>query len=120
MENSDAIEVKRRDGKTYYVVASPSAWREGAGRLLAEIQRIKSQADRKAAESLFLRYGTRLDPELRDEVIERYRQLDQPAYTAMVMPELTAVRGADGEIADVEISYPLSLETQMLRWSGRK
>lgn len=120
MENSDAIRLERRDGKTYYVVASPVAWREGAGRLLAEIQRIKSQADRKAAESLLLRHGTTFEPALRDEVVERYRQLDQPVYTGMVMPELTAVRGADGEIANVEISYPLSLETQMLRWSGRK
>ncbi len=35
------------------------------------------------------------------------------------MPKLEAVRGADGAITDVKISYPLDLSAQMLEWSEK-
>jgi hypothetical protein len=44
--------------------------------------------------------------------------LNLPSYKAMVMPRLSATRGADGEIVDVEVSYPCDLETQMLEYSA--
>ena len=119
LKNSDAVEVKQRDGKTYYVMADADAWREGVGKLLAEVQRIKSEGDREAAEKLFLDYGTYFEPALRDEVVARYKKLDLPSYAGIVMPKLTAKRNAAGEIIDVEASYPCDLETQMLEWSGR-
>ena len=43
--HTKAIEVRQRDGKTYYVMVDPQAFREGCGRLLAEVQRIKSEGD---------------------------------------------------------------------------
>ncbi len=120
MANTNAVEVKRRDGKTYYVMADVDAWREGVGRLLAEVQRIKSEGDRKAAEKLFLEHGTYFEPALRDEVAMRYKKLDLASYAGLVMPRLTANRDANGEITDVKVSYPCDLESQMLEWSGRK
>ena len=56
------------------------------GRLLAEVQRIKSEGDRKAAEGLFENYGIRFDPKLRDEVVARWDKLDRPSYMGFVMP----------------------------------
>jgi hypothetical protein len=44
---------------------------------------------------------------------------DRKSYTGFVQPELAAVRNEAGEIVDVTISYPLSLENQMLGWSAR-
>ncbi len=120
MANTSAIEVQQRDGKTYYVMADVDAWREGVGQLLAEVQRIKSEGDRKAAEELFLKHGTYFDPALRDEVATRYKKLDLASYAGLVMPRLTAQRDAKGEITEVEVSYPCDLESQMLEWSGRK
>jgi dipeptidyl-peptidase-3 len=120
MENTDAIEVKHEAGKTYYVVVDVEAWKQGVGRLLAEVQRAKSEGDREAAKQLIERYGVKFDPELRDEVVARYEKLDRPSYTGFVMPKLTAVRDEDGTIRDVKISYPMDLETQMLEWSGRR
>ena len=67
-----------RDGKTYYVMTDAAAFREGAGRLLAEVQRIKSEGDYDAARTLFDRYGIHFDPALRDEVVARVDAL-QPA-----------------------------------------
>ena len=47
--HTSAIEVRRRDGKTYYVMVDATAFREGVGRLLAEVQRIKGEGDYAAA-----------------------------------------------------------------------
>ena len=57
MQNTDAIEVRVRDGKTFYVMTDPETFREGVGELLGEVQRIKSQGDYEAAKSLFETYG---------------------------------------------------------------
>ena len=35
------------------------------------------------------------------------------------MPKLEAVRGTDGKITDVRISYPMNLKAQMLEFSGK-
>ena len=119
MENTDAIKRVKRDGKTYLKVVDVEAWHIGVGRLLREVQRIKSEADRGAAAKLFETYGIHIDEQLRDEVLQRYETLNQPAYTGFVMPNLTAVRNDDGQITDVTISYPQDLKQQMLEWSGR-
>ena len=118
MANTKAIEQRTRDGKTYLVMVDPKAFREGAGRLLAEVQRIKSEGDYPAAQKLFETYGVHFDPKLRDEVVARVDKLNLPSYTGFVMPKLTPVMGADGAITDVKISYPQDLTTQMLEFAG--
>jgi dipeptidyl-peptidase-3 len=120
MANSKAIDVRRREGKTYYVMSDAKAFNEGVGRLLAEIQRIKAEGDYHAARELFEGYGVHFDPKLRDEVVTRVDKLNMPSYTGFVQPRLEAVTDAGGRITDVEISYPLDLTTQMLEYSGRK
>jgi dipeptidyl-peptidase-3 len=107
-----------RDGKTYYVMTDPGAFREGVGRLLAEVQRIKGEGDYAAALALVDGYGVHFDPALRDEVVARVDRLQLPSYTGFVMPRLEAVTNALGEITDVEISYPLDLAAQMLEYSA--
>ncbi|MGE0461957.1 MAG: peptidase M49 [Vicinamibacterales bacterium] len=118
MANTKAIEQRTRDGKTYLVMVDPAAFREGVGRLLAEVQRIKSEGDYAAARDLFEAHGVHFDPKLRDEVVARVDKLDLPSYSGFVMPKLTPVTGPDGQITDVAISYPMDLTTQMLEYSG--
>ncbi len=117
MANTKAIEVKQRDGKTFYVMVDADAYREGVGRLLAEVQRIKAQGDYQAAKTLFETYGVHFDPALRDEVVARVDKLHLPSYTGFVMPKLEPVRTANGEISDVTISYPQDFKAQMLEYS---
>jgi dipeptidyl-peptidase-3 len=119
MANSAAIDVRAREGKTFYVCVDVAAFREGAGRLLAEVQRIKSEGDYAAAHELFETYGIHFDTELRDEVVRRVDVLNLPSYTGFVQPRLEAVRDAAGQITDVQISYPCDLERQMLEYSGK-
>ena len=118
MAHTAAIEVRRRDDKTYYVVADVEAFREGAGRLLAEVQRIKSQGDYEAARALFETYGVHFNAGLRDEIVARTDRLKLPSYTGFVMPRLQPVYDPDGSITDVEVSYPCDLTAQMLEFSA--
>jgi len=119
MANTAAIEARRRDGKTYYVVTDTSVFRDGVARLLAEVQRMKSEGDYDAARAFFEAYGVHFDPALRHEVVARVDRLRLPSYTGFVMPTLTPRRDGDGEIVDVEISYSCDLTTQMLEYSRR-
>jgi dipeptidyl-peptidase-3 len=118
--NTRAIDVRRRDGKTYYVMVGVQAFHDGVGRLLAEVQRIKSEGDYPAARALFEARGIHFDPALRDEVVARVDRLNLPSYTGFVQPRLEPVKNASGEIVDVRISYPQDLETQMLEYSGKR
>ncbi len=120
MANSTAIEVRRRDDKTFYVMTDARVFRESVGRLLAEVQHIKAQGDYDSAKALFEAYGVHFEPELRDEIVARVDRLNMPSYTGFVQPRLEAVKDADGTITDVRISYPLDLTTQMLEYSGRR
>ena len=119
MANTTAIERRVREGKTYYVMVDAAAFRAGCGAMLAEIQRIKAQADYEAAARLFDAHGTHFDPALRDEVLRRTDALDLAAYTGFVQPELEAVRDAAGAIVDVRIGYPCDLTAQMLHYGDR-
>lgn len=117
MAHTDAVQMRTRDGKTYFVMADVRAFRAGVARLLAEVQRIKAEGDYEAAKQLFDTYGVHFDPALRDEVVARVDALQLPSYTGFVMPRLEARCGDDGTVIDVDISYPLDLEAQMLDYS---
>ena len=118
LANTRAIDVRRRDEKTYFVVVDSDAFRDGVAKLLAEVQRIKSEGDYAAAKELFETYGVHFDPEMRDEVVARVDHLKLPSYTGFVMPKLEPVTDGSGKITDVKISYPCDLTTQMLEYSG--
>jgi dipeptidyl-peptidase-3 len=117
LANTKAIDVRRRDNKTYFVVVDTDAFRNGVARLLGEVQRIKSEGDYAAARQLFETYGIHFDPDLRDEVVARVEHLKLSSYTGFVMPKLEAVTNQRGEITDVKVSYPCDFTAQMLEYS---
>ena len=118
LANSDAVQVARREGKTFYRVRETGAFREGVARLLAEVQRIKAEGDYEAARALVETYGVYFDASLRDEIVARVERLQLPSYTAFVMPRLQPVTDGSGTIVDVEISYPLDFASQMLEYAA--
>jgi dipeptidyl-peptidase III len=117
MAHTNAIERRTRGGKTYYAMTDTKAFRDGVGRLLAEVQRIKGEGDYEAARALVETYGVHFDAALRDEIVARVDRLQLPSYSAFVMPKLEAVTNDAGAIGDVTISYPLDLTAQMLEYS---
>ena len=118
MANTEAIDVRTRDGKTYYVMSDVKAFHDGVARLLADVQRIKAQGDYQAARQLFETYGVHFEATLRDEVVARVDELGLPSYSGFVMPKLEVTKDASGGIADVTISYPQDLTEQMLEYAA--
>ena len=106
-------------GKTYLKLVDPGAARRGVAELLAEVQRIKGEGDYAAGRALMQRFGLRIDPRLRDEVVERARRAGVPSYVAFVMPDIVPVRDAGGEVIDARIGPGSDLTLQMLRYSGK-
>lgn len=111
------VEFVRRDGKTYICIHDYEALRVLFGRLLAEIQRIKSEGDYAAAATLVEQYGVRIDPVLHQEIRERYARLGLAPYKGFINPVYTPVYDADGKLTNVTVSYTEGYATQMLRYS---
>ena len=94
------------------------ALRQLFAKLLAEIQRIKSEGDYDAARQLVESYGVTIDPVLHREVLSRYEKLNLAPYKGFINPWLLPVYDSDGEIADIQVNYSESYEHQMLRYSS--
>ena len=105
LDKTGGIEQFDRDGKTYVEVADYQKMRQGVGMLLTELMRIKAEGDYDAIKALVDKYGVHFDPELRDQVVARYRKLNLPTYFAGVNAHLTASFGKNGEIDKVAIRY---------------
>jgi dipeptidyl-peptidase-3 len=112
----NVVERLTRDGKTYFRINDYRALRNLFGRLLRELQRIKSEGDFEAARDLIETYGVRVDPEIHAEVLERYAALDIAPYSGFINPKLVPVE-ENGRIVDVEIEYPGDFVEQMLEYA---
>ena len=117
-KNADCIERIEKDGKTYFHITSYEKMRDGVGKLLAEVQRIKAEGDFNAAKKMIDTYGLKIDTTLRDQVLARMEKLDRAVYTGFVMPKLVPMKDKKGTITDVKVTYPLDLGKQMLEYSA--
>lgn len=111
------VELVKKDGKTYVVINDYEKVRDLFGRLLAEIQRIKSTGDYAGAHDLVEAYAVKVDPALHAEVLERYKKLNLAPYKGCVNPKYEVVTDADGTITDVTVTYDEGYAEQMLRYS---
>ena len=117
LEHGDAIELVKRDGKTFVSITDYEALRGLIARLLAEIQRIKSEGDFEAARQLVEKYAVKVDAHLHEEVLSRYAKLDLAPYKGFLNPVMTPVTDERGEITDVTLDYTEGYADQMLRYS---
>ena len=111
------IEIAERDGKHYIVVNDYAKLRELFGKLLAEVQRIKSEGDYAAGKALVENYGVKVDPTLHKEILERYTKLHLAPYKGFVNPQMKEVKNAKGEVTDIVLDYSEGYAEQMLRYS---
>lgn len=116
-KDEKVVEMVVRDGKTYVRINDYAKLRTLFGKLLAEIQRIKSEGDYEAARQLVETYGVQVDPVLHAEVLQRYRSLHLAPYKGFLNPIYTPQTDAGGNIVDVQISYTEGYAEQMLRYS---
>lgn len=117
-QQGDIIQLVKRNGKTYVSISDYVALRQLFARLLAEIQRIKSEGDYEAARQLVEQYAVKVNAELHQEVLSRYRQLNLAPYKGFINPVMLPVMDANGEICDIQLNYSESYAHQMLRYSS--
>ena len=113
----NVIELVKKDGKTFIKINDYEKLRGLFGKLLAEVQRIKSEGDYAAGKKLVEDYAVKVNPKIHKEVLERYGKLDIAPYKGFVNPVYTAVKDAEGNITDVTVDYSEGYVEQMLRYS---
>lgn len=111
------VEMYADGGKTYVRINDYQKLRALFARLLAEIQRIKSEGDYEGARRMVEHYATDVDKTLHQEVLERYRRLNLAPYKGFINPVLRLVRDSAGNVTDVEADYTEKYDEQMLRYS---
>lgn len=111
------VELVKKKGKTFVKINDYAELRNLFGKLLAEIQRIKSEGDYEAARSLVEGYAVRIDPELHREILARYEKLHLSPYKGFINPVYKAEFDAQGRITNVTLDYTEPYDAQMLRYS---
>ena len=112
-----AVELVKRDGKTFVQINDYETLRELFGNLLSQIQRIKSEGDYEFAKNLVETYGIKINQDLHSEILERYKKLNIAPYRGFVNPIYMPVLDEKGEIIDINIDYTEGYVEQHLRYS---
>ena len=111
------VSLVRHNDKTYLRIYDYQALRSLFAQLLAEIQRIKSEGDYDKARELVEKYAVKINRDLHEEILARYKKLNIAPYKGFINPWLKPVINND-EIIDIEIDYTESYSHQMLRYSS--
>ena len=117
-DNSDIVTLVKRNDKTYLQISDYKELRKLFAKLLAEVQRIKSEGDYEAARDLVERYAVKVDADLHAEVLARYKRLNLAPYKGFINPQMLPVKDANGNIIDIQLNYAESYAHQMLRYSS--
>ena len=117
-DNSDIVTLVKRNDKTYLQISDYEELRKLFAKLLAEVQRIKSEGDYEAARDLVERYAVKVDADLHAEVLARYKRLNLAPYKGFINPQMLPVKDANGNIIDIQLNYAESYAHQMLRYSS--
>ena len=115
-QGNGVIKMEKREGKTFVHIADYQVLRQLFARLLAEIQRIKSEGDFDAARQLVERYAVKVDADLHAEVLERYKKLNLAPYKGFINPHMIPVMDEVDNICDIQLDYSESYTQQMLRY----
>ena len=118
LEHANNMFLTRKHGIYELEISDFEELRKLFAELLAEIQRIKSEGDFMSARRMVETYAVKIDPELHNEVLERYKKLNLAPYKGFINPWMLPVYDENGEIADIQINYSETYEHQMLRYSS--
>ena len=113
----NVVEMYNHGGKTFIRINDYGMLRELFARLLAEVQRIKSEGDYDAARHLVETYGVNVDKTLHEEVLQRYSRLNLAPYKGFINPVLKLEKDNAGNITDITADYTEAYAEQMLRYS---
>ncbi len=114
----DVIKIVKNEGKTFVQITDYEALRQLFAKLLAEVQRIKSEGDYEAARQLVEQYAVNVDAALHQEVLARYEKLNMAPYKGFINPQMIPVLDDNGNISDIQLNYTEGYSQQMLRYSS--
>lgn len=114
-KKSKAVELVKKNGKTFVKINNYPEMRRLIGQLLSEIQKIKSTGDYEAGNNLIRKYAVKVNPKLHKEVLERYSKLNIPPYRGFINPQYVPVYDDNGEIIDIRLQYGENYIDQMMR-----
>ena len=112
-----AVRLVKHEEKTFVEVSDYEQLREAFAKLLAEIQRIKSEGDFETAKLLVERYAIHVEPKLHEELLARYKSLGIAPYKGFLNPKMELVSDSEGNATDVRLDYTEAYDEQMLRYS---
>ena len=115
----NVIEKVTRDGKTYFNINDYEKLHDLFGQLLRETQRIKSEGDFTAVETLVEGYGVKVDQNIHAEVLERNKQFTSAPYSGFVNPVLVPETNDEGEIIAIKVTQPDTFVGQMLDYTKK-
>jgi len=115
---NNVVEFVHSEEKTYIRINNYHELRELFGQLLKEIQRVKSEGDFEAAKQLVENYGVKVDRQLHEEILARFKKLNLAPYSGFLNPVYELKAWPCGTIEDVLISYNEDFTSQMLRYSN--
>ena len=110
----NVVQLFRKKEKSYVRINDYNKLRNLFGKLLKEVQRIKSEGDYEAGKKIIENFGVKIDPQLHAEILERYQKLNLAPYTGFLNPMLLPVYDINGEITDVKVEYQNDYLGQML------
>lgn len=113
----NVIELVSSEEKTFVRINDYQKLRSLFGQLLKEIQRIKSEGDFEAARNLVENYAVKVDRQLHEEVLARFKKLNLAPYAGFLNPVYELKTWPCGTPNDVLIRYDEDYTSQMLRYS---
>ncbi|MFZ4399016.1 MAG: dipeptidyl-peptidase 3 family protein [Bacteroidales bacterium] len=117
-KKDNIIEKYQKNNKTYFKINDYLKLRALFGKLLTEVQRIKSEGDYITGKFLVENYGIKVDAVLQKEVKERYANLKLAPYSGFINPDFKPIM-KDGKITDIIVEYPDNYVKQMMEY-GKK
>lgn len=106
----------QENGNTYFRINDYDALRALFGQLLHRIQSIKSEGLFDEAKNLVEKYGVKVNAQLHNEVLQRWKKLGIAPFAGFIQPFLKPVREGS-RIVDVKIEYPMDFAEQMLYYA---
>jgi dipeptidyl-peptidase-3 len=116
-KNENVVEFIHSKENTSVRINDYQALRKLFGQLLKEIQRIKSEGDFDAARNLVENYAVKVDHNLHEEILQRFRKLNIAPYSGFLNPVYELKTWPCGTPNDVLICCDEDYISQMLRYS---
>jgi dipeptidyl-peptidase-3 len=119
------VKMEEVEGRRWIAVTDLNKAHAGIGEILGKLQAFKSMGDKAGAEAFFAEFGTKVNPQWRDDAKARAEAMNLPKLRAFVFPQLVPVMGEsrfakEGDkrdvLSEVRLETREDLAEQMMRF----